>query len=583
MAAGNRHHREVDGVRRQLPPIIEKYKEPMDLKLRRLRWTYGVVALCVCVGGWSHAAQSDDLEIWLASTPRCASCQVYDQAAKRRGYGKVLTYAHGNQQLRISIRHVDKASLLSSILKQLKGDASPANKYWPIELDVLVVENGQVLYSGNIAESSDARDWRYPDAVMSPPKHPARSDPSLDASGKEYERFFSETWNLEYFVAVALKDRLPRESLPLLDLNSAEKVPLNRANVILWGGAQTPLKNGLFISHRIKEIRALLQAQTSALNPRFITLYGNGPNSAANDTSLMDGSGTSFGRVDVNADFSSSVEGVSAVFSAVRRSHGTRNLLIHVGHSGELGIGLWGQLGYVSPKDVSNAFEQNGGHTIMISGGCNSGVFARAAQCGFFAAHPAVLATGCQLSPEAIDKSDDYLRFFFSSLKDENRRTADSNGDGKITLEESHWYSSVRTEDHQISYSTIDALADEYFAADPPRLPATLTIADALKLGENGDPAEKQALMLLTARLAPASSVELRTIVERNHTAQRILEHSRESSSAERDALIALPYKLMLPMLVRRLLYEAANKGNAQLESAQACEGQSIQEFLGGM
>lgn len=218
----------------------------------------------------------------------------------------------------------------------------------------------------------------------------------------------------------------------------------------------------------------------------------------------------------------------------------------------------------------------------MISGGCNSGVFARATQCGFFAAHPAVLATGCQLSPEAIDKSDDYLRFFFSSLKDENRRVADSNGDGKITLEESHWYSSVRTEDHQISYSTIDALADEYFAADPSRLPATLTVADALKLGENGDPAETQALMLLTAKLAPATSIELRTMVERNHAAQRILEHSRESSPAERDLLIALPYKLMLPMLVRRLQFEAANTGNSQLKSAQDCEGQSIQEFLGG-
>jgi hypothetical protein len=217
----------------------------------------------------------------------------------------------------------------------------------------------------------------------------------------------------------------------------------------------------------------------------------------------------------------------------------------------------------------------------MISGGCDSGVFARSTQCGFFAAHPRVLATGCQLSPEAIDKSDDYLRFFFSSLKDENRRSADSNGDGKITLEESHWYSSVRIEDHQVSYSTIDALADEFFAADSSRLPATVTVADAIKLADTADPAEKKALQLLTAKLASASTLELQTIVQRNHAAQKRLEHSREDSSAERNALIALPYKLMLPMLVRRLLYERANSENAQLMSAQGCERQTVQEFLG--
>ena len=50
---------------------------------------------------------------------------------------------------------------------------------------------------------------------------------------------------------------------------------------------------------------------------------------------------------------------------------------------------------------------------VMVSGACHSGLFAQAVQCGFFAAHPDVVASGCQLSPAALETSDDYLRHFF--------------------------------------------------------------------------------------------------------------------------------------------------------------------------
>jgi hypothetical protein len=491
-------------------------------------------------------------------------------------------YVHGSARLRIPIRHVDKASLPLGILQQLHGDSGPDSKYWPIVLLVMVVKNGTTVLSfGNIADSADLRSHVYPAAVMFPPAHPAISDPSLHTAG-EYQRFFTGSWNLEYFVAVALQERPPRAATSFLDMNSAGAVPLSRSNVILWGGAETPLKNSLFISHRIREIRALLEAHMPDVNPRFITLYGAGPKSTANDTSITDGNRVTFRHGDIETDFSASRIDVSTVFAAVRHSENTRTLLIHVGHSGENGIPLWGQLGVVSPDDVSNSFQHGSNRTIMISGGCHSGVFARSAQCGFFAAHPEVLATGCQLSPEAVDESDDYLRLFFASLQEANHRDADSNADGKITLEESHWYSSVRIEDHQVSYSTIDALADEYFAADPSRLPVTMSVAEAIGLGESADPAELQALRQLTAKLPSGLKLALTTIVEKNHEAQVLLEHVPEAASADRNALLALDYKLMLPMLVRRLLYERANAGNTQLQSVQSCEKQSAREFLEG-
>ena len=106
----------------------------------------------------------------------------------------------------------------------------------------------------------------------------------------------------------------------------------------------------------------------------------------------------------------------------------------------------------------------------MVSGACNSGMFAKAVQCGFFAAHPDVKASGCQLSPAALETSDDYLRYFF--------RAATAAGDTAkrsrqpATLYDAHWYAATRLENHQLSYTTTDALIDDYFASHADALPA---------------------------------------------------------------------------------------------------------------
>ena len=42
-----------------------------------------------------------------------------------------------------------------------------------------------------------------------------------------------------------------------------------------------------------------------------------------------------------------------------------------------------------------------------------------------------------------------------------------------MTLEEAHWYASTRVEDHQLSYTSVDALVDAYFAGAPNELPDT--------------------------------------------------------------------------------------------------------------
>ncbi len=523
------------------------------------------------------AQSRDDLEIWLASTRRCNTCALYEQVAERRGYGDTLAYEHNGRQLRIPIRRVDKGALRPAIAAQLVGDAGPRSPYWPIQLTVFVVQGGKVLYHGNIAESADLREAQFSAAQMFPPDTPAADHPSLREE-INYEEFFLERWNLEYFAAVALGDATARGSLGVIDFAAPAPAPLGATNVVLWGAAGTPLRNGLFTARRMQTIRSLLEQRLQASPPRYITLYGHGPGGRFNDTSVMQDGVTTFVHADIPADYGADLEGANAVLTALKDNAGARTLLVHVGHSGPTGLPLWGRLGTVSTEELTAAGRDAAGSLVMVSGGCHSGIFASAVQCGFFAAHPDVLASGCQLSEEAIASSDDYLKLFFEGLQ-RSPDTADPEA-AEVTLEGAHWYASTRVEDHQLSYTSVDALVDAYFAAAPNELPDSVSVAQLRRVAERATPAEARAFAELTATLSEDFAVSLDDIVRRNHDAQAKLDHSTELSSAERNAIIALPYKLMLPMLARRLLYRAAQPRSATLRETTACETQSIEEFL---
>jgi hypothetical protein len=342
----------------------------------------------------------------------------------------------------------------------------------------------------------------------------------------------------------------------------------------LWGAAPTPLRNGLFTARRITDIRALLELNDPL--PRFVTLFGHGPGNRYNDTSVMRDGVTAFMHAGVAADYAADLGGVNAVLAALRAIDGARTLLIHVGHSGPTGIPLWGERATVSVEDVAAAGRNPASELVMISGGCQSGVFARAAQCGFFAAHPAIMASGCQLSEEAVAASDDYLRLFF-----ERFAHGATGSDGlRTSLAGAHWYAAARIEDHQIAYTTVDALADEHFAAAPP--PARMRVAEILLLAQHATAEESLALADLTDALGADEEIELTRLVERNRAAQRKLLTATNLSSAERNALLALPYKLQLPALARRLLYKSRAGADEQLRAAGECEAQSITSFLAG-
>ena len=533
--------------------------------------------LCAWIALGSLAGCAHALEVWLASTQSCNSCDIYQRAAQARGYGRALRYADGGG-LTIPILSIDKGALASDVLGQLPEGLGPQSKFWDVTLLVLVVDAGRVLAAGNIAESADNNELRHSHAVMFPPAAPADDDPALRDEDL-YAAFFASHWNLEYFVDVALGKRPKRAEAPPVNLASPAPAPLGPSNVILWGSAATPLANALFIPTRITEIRAAIEGMSLG-GPRFVTLYGHGPGVEGNDTSYIAAGRTRFKRADVRADYAADAAGLSSVLAGVLHAERARSLLVQVGHSGPTGAPLWGHGLTLVPADLEPIKRESGGALIMVSGACNGGQFAKAVQCGFFAAHPDVRATGCQLSRAALESSDDYLRYFFRAAA--GRETdARKRGAQPATLYDAHWYASTRLEDHELSYTTTDALIDDYFAAHPEKLPESMTVAEIRGAAPTLARAEADAVATLTAGLAAETPIALSGYVDANRAAEAKLADARELPSAERNRIVALPYKLMLAMLARRIAYVGSHVRNADFALAASCERQSLQQFFG--
>ncbi|HEX5048130.1 MAG TPA: hypothetical protein VFX89_13510, partial [Gammaproteobacteria bacterium] len=66
------------------------------------------------------------------------------------------------------------------------------------------------------------------------------------------------------------------------------------------------------------------------------------------------------------------------------------------------------------------------------------------------------------------------------------------------------------------------------------------------------------------------------------HEATAKLADARELSSEERNRIVALPYKLELVMLARRIAYEALAADDAAYKLASSCERQTLPQFFGG-
>jgi hypothetical protein len=333
---------------------------------------------------------------------------------------------------------------------------------------------------------------------------------------------------------------------------------------------------------------------------RYSLLYGHGPGVTGNDTSYVADGRTLFKRADVGATHAADAAALNAVLTAVRWTPRARTLLVHAGHADISGVPLWGSGAKLGPAALAPLAHEPAGELVIVSGACYGGQLAATAQCGFFAAHPAARAASCELAPAAQETADDYLRHFFAAATGAATGAATAAAPGARgasaarrragqaalpTLYEAHWQAALQIEDHALTYTTSDALIDDYFAAHPSALPPSLTVAELRTAAPTLALAEADAVASLTAGLPADLAIPLEGYVDVHYEAAATLADARaaslDASRAERDALGALPYKLSLVLLARRIAYAARDVKDAAFAAAAACEQRSLTELLG--
>ncbi len=234
---------------------------------------------------------------------------------------------------------------------------------------------------------------------------------------------------------------------------------------------------------------------------------------------------------DCDAQYPATLNGMNSWLQSIAASKHAKQLIIQVGHSGPNGMPIWGSALTVTPETLKAGFDKTNKNITFVSGACHSGLFANVAQCGYFAAHPEAISTGCQTSLDAIESSDDYLKYFF--LQD--TLGADANKDKQISFHEAHWYASSKLERHNISYSDFDATIDEYFAAHPNKLAKEISVSNLASLIKQLSRAEQLAYKKLSDGLASEIKINLKNHVSLHKQAIEKLKNHTEATSKERN------------------------------------------------
>jgi hypothetical protein len=208
--------------------------------------------------------------------------------------------------------------------------------------------------------------------------------------------------------------------------------------------------------------------------------------------------------------------------------------------------------------------EYGGGDDVLVSGNCFGGVMARAMSCGFFGARPDIIATGCQADAVEVAQSRDYLHMFFTGLAAGTRRLVDADGDGAVSFAEAHWYASTEGDVRNITYTSIDALADAWFDAQAAAAPRSLAVKDILSLADAGTAPEARTLRNLLVGYDPALTVSLDDLAAQ--------------ATNWKPGVGPRP---LVAQLARRLTFKKnAQDQREEITRLQSCENRSVADFL---
>jgi hypothetical protein len=529
-----------------------------------------ILALLFCIGiGNAHAAE---WQLVLLKPEGCALCVYVEQILKGKSQlrqAELLDGAGG--KVTASILRRESAELSAQEWQELRALPWFDEPQWRQRAtaraaQVLLKRDGIIVSAGDIADTADLRSARYPADLVTPdPGHDLQS--VREAQAAFISNLQLRSWDLSWFYRLALDPTLPKSRSGAAWITARPATlaePLGPANVMLMSTASGAADNEIFNMLRIEEIRDILSPPLLPDPKRLRIFYGGGTAAGANALEVRGGQiGLVRRKVADASPFTP--DAALQIFQSIRAQPGSRNLLVLIGHGNPDGAGMWSSPTPLSPANLRALHEHSGGDNVLVSGNCFGGVMARATSCGFFGARPDIIATGCQADAAEVAQSRDYLHMFFSSLTPAARAAADADGNGVISFAEAHWYASTEGDPRNVTYTSIDALADAYFDSHPDVLPASLAVRDVQALRATAPVAEARALDTLLAGFGADAAVSLGNL----------------AAQAKRWNPRSGQPRALAGQLARRLLFlgKAANAGG-ELAQLQSCENRSIAAFL---
>jgi hypothetical protein len=517
------------------------------------------------------SASAADWQVVLLKPRDCNTCGFIEEILKRNAQMQQTVLDDGNGgQTDAAIERRASADLTAEEWTQLRALPGFDETHWRARTtakaaQVLLKRDGVIAAAGDITDSADLRNTRYPLNLTMPDTD---KDPMTvrGAYGAFIRDLYLRSWNLSWLYRLALNPSLTSSpDTAWIAANPATLLPpLGPANVLLMSTASGAADNEIFNALRIEEIRDVLQRSLAVAPTQLRIFYGGDNANGANALETRDGR-IGLVRRNVVGATPFSPEAALRIFQSIRAQPNSRNLLVLIGHGNPEGAGLWGSPMPLSPTTLHTLHAHGGGDDVLVSGNCYGGVMAQAMSCGFFGARPDLVATGCQADAAEVAQSRDYLHVFFSSLTPEERKTADTDGDGSISFAEAHWHASLNGDTRNVTYTSIDALADAWFDAHTDTVPHTLTAKELLTLAAEAPPTEARALHALLDGQDPGQSIALDDLA---------LQAARWRPDSGRPRALA-------GQLARRLLFLKNGDRGAEVARLQSCENRSIATFLG--
>lgn len=517
-------------------------------------------------------APGDAWQVVLLKPRGCGACTLLEESLKRKGYLQQVALNDGaGHEVVATIQRRSSSELTAAEWQEVTALPYVDAELWRQSArenspQVLLRNQGRIVAAGDIADSASLRGAEFPVEISSPAQN---ASVGLVRAARQawYQDFFLRNWNLDYFYRLALRPELGSEASFanwLARQRGRPAPPLAPANVLLMSTASGASDNEIFNAMRIEEIRGVLTGELSVSPAQLQVYYGAGNRPGANAVEVRQGR-IAFTRREIDGAEPFTLPNLAQAFQRIRADSARRNLLVFVGHGGPDGAGLWASPALLSPANLHELHAFGGGDDVLVSGNCFGGVMAKSMSCGFFGARPDVIATGCQADAAEVAQSKDYLHVFFASLSAAERAKADIDRDGAISFDEAHWRASLIGDQRNVTYSSADAMAEDYFAAHPEQLPATIRVAELRELARGAPVVEAGAAARLTEGLAPDTVIMLTDIAG---------QASRWKGPGE-------GVRPMLAQLSKRLLYTQRHAGDsAELKRIEACGNQSIAGFL---